>query len=253
MPKPTSPTLNTGNALGALITHAWPLAVGTGATLADLAPSGASAGTLSGVAGTNYSWGTDADGALLSLLTAGTRAALATPVTLSGSAWSIAWRANQATSGNQGIVLGNTADGSSFLWMRSGTELRLRVNFDEAAFPAPADYSSISNYVLTYNGSAVRLYRDGAEVSGSPQTPGTLGTMTISALGHGHTSDTLSLIGDLGYVYLFGGTALSAAQAASLAADPYQVLSGSGGGPSRVASLVGGACVPGLGPAGYAY
>lgn len=222
-------TLNSGNSIGALVTHAWPYYEGSGATIHDIGASPVNA-TQAGAAGTNYSWGTDANGAVMHQLTAGNDAPLGSTITLTPP-FTIAFRAYQDSSGNAGVVLGDTTGAGNFIWLEGGTGLIARIggSANQISFTAWTTFAASHLYVISYDGTNVKASRDGTD---SAQSGGLAGgfSFTLNALGHGHTSSTLSLIGNIADIVVFGGTALSVGQLATYAGNPDQIYTGSGGG-----------------------
>lgn len=143
-----------------------------------------------------------------------------TPITLSAD-WTIAFRGKQTSSDANGVVSGNRAATNSFLFMYGGNYLQITIGGADHRWTALTTFTSDADYCLIYDATAdtLNLYKDGALVTGSPITSVTSGTITISAVGSGLSTDAFSLIGTLDYYYVWD-RALSGADAAAVDADP---------------------------------
>lgn len=232
MAKPTgTPTLNSGNALGALLTHGWAFSEGTGTTVTDIAPSGAVNGTLAGTA----TWGTSGAGdPVLSIPSGVGSVTLASTVT-TASPWSVAFRAKQANNDTKGMISGKPSAASDYIWLQGGTGFVVRLNNGSATLTGGGtNFTTEANWVVTFNGtSTLTLYKDGSSV-GTSATFFSNQTQIADALGSGHSTTSLNLVGTLDYYWIFGGTVLNSGQVSSLHSDPYQVYTGSGGGGGSV-------------------
>lgn len=242
MAKPASgSTLNTGHTLYSSLAACWAMLEGSGTTSAD--SRGSRTLTFAG-GGTPPTWSTDGAGdAVIAIGTAiANPLALASSLTLSSAnAWSLAWRAKQDASGTAGIVCGSSTTSNNFLFFNGVTALRYR-----NSTPTDYDYASAqpfttdANYLLTYDPAAasgtLRLYKDAAEVSGSPKTSVT-GSLVMATLGGVSSVNTFALVGTITYLYVWDGRTLDGAEASALHADPYEFFGAGGAEPAAPSSL----------------
>lgn len=229
MAKPASGTaLDTGHSLYANLLHAWAFLEGSGSTTAD--SRNGNTLTIGGTA----AWATNGAGEpIIDMPSAsGSQLDPASDVTLSNAqTWSLAWSAKQDVSGTAGIFAGNgSSSSSSFLFFNGGSLLRYRpldpgVDSD---FSGVTDFTQDDDWVLVFDqpNARLHLYRNGSEVSGSPDTTSVLGDFAITRLGSGGNSASFALVGDMTYFYVWDGRALSGAEAATLAVDPYVIFEG---------------------------
>lgn len=218
MAKPASGTaLDTGHALYTNLAHAWGLLEGTGTTSVD------SRGTKDLTLSSSGLWTTNGGGENIIRIGTATAAplALATSLTLGGGSahWSIAFRAKQATSNNEGMILGDNSNTNDFLWFSGGNYLRFRSSsggdFD---FSSLTTFTTTANYLIT--SSDGKIYKDGSLV----QTLGAFTpTLNVTHLGNGYTSTTLALVGDIEYVYVWTNRTLNLTDAGTLHTDPYVI------------------------------
>jgi hypothetical protein len=126
MSKPASTAvLDTSNSLYTSLKAFWAMLEGSGTSSADKTGNGYTLTLDSSV-----TWSTDGVGDLCIAEATATKpvATVATGFTLANTAdWSIAWRAKQTVSGNNGMVIGNTAN-PNYIWMEGGTDLLVRDN-----------------------------------------------------------------------------------------------------------------------------
>lgn len=228
--KPASGTaLDTGGAFYSGLAAVWAMLEGSGGTSAD--SKGSRTLTLDAAA----TWSTDGAGDPIIAI----GSAVATPLALASSLglvntnqWSVAWRAKQTTSNNQGVIAGSTNGGGDLIWYVGGTELAYENSGGTAfAFTGETLFTSDHNWLLTFDQAVgAHLYKDGTEISGSPKAGVNGGTLTITKLGGGFNSTGLTLIGTMTYLYVWNTRLLSGAEAATLSSNPYTIFqSGSPG------------------------
>lgn len=204
--------------------------LGTGTTSADLAIGGRTL-TFAGGAGAP-TWGTDSNGdAAIILGTAlANPLALASALALAGNqSWSLAWRAKQASdSDNQGAIAGTGAAGGFVSMFGSSNYLGVRPDAGgDADFTSQTVFTTEANYLLVWDepNGYVHLYKNGAEVAGSPVSIGGGSfPLTIDRLGNGYSGTVFSLVGSISYVYAWANYAATPADAAALHANPYRGL-----------------------------
>jgi hypothetical protein len=234
MAKPSSSaTLNTGHALYTNLTAVWALLEGSGTTSAD--KKGSRTLTLSG----SGLWSTDGDGPVILTTSNADSAplALASSIALDGSHnFSIAWRAKQTTSNDNGMLLGEPANGNNYIWMRGGTGITFKIaGTVVGTFSGITDFTALDDYVFTAELEPAvtyhyHLYKNGTEVSGSPVDNAGVGlAMTITHLLNGHTS-SLAFVGTLSYLYFWTDRILTSTEAGTIDSDPYAIFTGAGGG-----------------------
>lgn len=228
MPKPASgTTLDTGHALYTNLSMAWGLLEGSGTTTTD--SKSARTGTLS----SSGLWSTDGDGPIILTTNSSdnTPIGFSSDFTFSGTSITLAWRAKQTTSNDNGMLLGSPNTSNNYVWLRGGTNLTLKINASVVGTMSPTDYTALDDWVLacelepavTYHH---HLFKNGVEVSGSPLDNGGVGlAMTINAIGNGFTSG-ISFVGTISYVYAWDGRMLTGAEAATLHSNPYAIFTG---------------------------
>src|ERR1043166_6072827 len=217
-----SPSINTGNALGALLTHAWLFYEGSGTTVHDLGSSPNDGTMTSGAA-----WGTNSAGDAVVLLdTDGEQVNLASTITLAND-FTIAWRAYQNPAGST-MPLGDHTTTNDFIWWQNGTGVTVRANSSGGGNPggSTAFTTQTDNWALVSvdpgGGRVLRVYKNGSQ-EGSDVS---YNTFKLSSLGQGYSSSSFSLKGGFDYCMVFDGTALSGAQLTTLSGDPYALFSG---------------------------
>jgi hypothetical protein len=232
MAKPASGTaLDTGHALYTSMIHAWGLLEGTGTTITD------SRGTNHGTLRSSGLWSTDADGPTV-VETDGTQRtiALGSTVTIGASDadFSIAWRAKQTTTNNNGMLLGPNNTQAEYIWMRDANYARVNMNGSSYNFTDLTTFTTNANYLLVRDFEAgvtdhLLLYKDGTLVR--EENSAGWGSIAFDTIMNGWTlADDLGLEGTLNYLYVWSGRALNSTDASTLHANPYVIFTGGGGG-----------------------
>lgn len=229
MAKPASGTaLDTGHALYTSLSHVWAFLEGSGGTSAD--SKGTDTATLNG-----GSWATVGSDPVWRVATAAVNSiTLGSTANLSGTAdWSIAWRVKKSGQTYEGVIFG---DDFGFCLCNDGSSVFNRDdNAVDNSFTGATTFTVLTDLLLTYDhaGNKMHLYQDGAEVTGSPLTPALSSSpigITKLACGRSNSDATYSLVGDLHYVYLWAGRALTSTDAGTLDTNPYVIFSTGGGG-----------------------
>jgi|SRR5215469_8215934 len=233
--KPASGTpLDTGSPLYSGLIAVYGLLEGTGTTITD--SKGGNNGTTH-----DGSWSTDAYGPVW--LTTQNNVGQPIAVTsfqvgsLTGNSWSFAFRAQTTTNVGNGVVAGDsTGQGPFVALLSNGSYLFVRSSHaGDAAFSDFTDFSSAADYVVTYDGSGnMRAYKNGSASSSNPQSVDGFqpATVSINAINNGYTTSVqnLELPGYVSYLYVWDGRVISPTEAASLAANPFQIFQSGGGG-----------------------
>ncbi len=231
MAKPASgTTLDTGNALYTSLLAVWALLEGSTTSSADSKGSNTLTLSSSGL------WSTNGGGENIIHLTSAivTPLDLASDITLSASSsWSIAFRAKEATNGTAGMILGDQSGSNNFFWFKSNSTFTYRNgSASDLDFVGSAgDTTTTANWVLTYTHTGggvgdVKCYRNGSQVGTTQSSK--VGSLVIKALGNGYSSNTFSLIGDIEYVYIWDGRALSSGDVSTINSSPYGFFSAAG-------------------------
>lgn len=228
--KPASGTaLDTGHALYTNLEAVWAFLEGTGTSTAD--SKGTNTGTLSG----SGLWSTDANGPIIHE----TNASDTNPIAVTSFNFgatvniSIAFGFKQTTSNDNGMIMGAPAGTDNYIWARGGNDLRIRASGVNTVFTSLTTFTTYADYVITFEyiagvSNLWNCYKNGTITADSPISQGS--NITITTLCGGFS--TLSLVGDLSYVYTWRGRVLSGSEASTLASNPYVIFQ-AGAAPSK--------------------
>lgn len=233
---PAGTLLNLSNPLCTNLVACYALLEGTGGTTADSASG--NTGTLN-----TGSWGTDAEGP--TWVTDGASPSLR-PIaftslavgTLTNHAYSIAFRLIKNVSDTFGVVFGNSANSTPFVFPRVGTGFELRNNAGQTQLWADAnDFTHVHDYVMTIritggNNVFLNLYVDGVVTADSPISDvATTYAITGDTLMNGSTfSAGNEVFGALSYFYVWDGRELSSTDVATLASNPFGIFASASSG-----------------------
>lgn len=243
MAKPASgATLDSGNALFANMLAIYAFLEGSGTSTAD--SKGSNTGTLS----SGGLWSTDSAG---DVCIAPTIATIHRPVALASTIgdpagitdFSYAWRAKQTADNGSGMLAGLPSGTDNYFWMRGANYFAVNSSANlSTAWTSVQPFTTEKDYVLTFDFTVAvsnlwRLY-----VNGTLSAEGSVslsGAFTMDTIGNGFSSDTLGLVGTISYFYVWSGRVLSGAEATTLAANPYAIFTGGGGGGSNWGPMLG--------------
>ena len=234
MAKPASgATLDTGSALYANLANAWPLLENTGTTSADLKSSNTATFHGSGIA-----WASDAEGPYVNGTDGNSWMDLASDVTIpANTSFSIAWGTKGMTSGaNTNMVFGNAAGTDNYWWehLSAGMAFNTPLTGSGGVLGVTTIDNRVDHVIsFAYSGGNYTVnFWDGGTLGGdSPQTIAAgASPNTINALMQGFNASNFAMIGQFYYCYIWIGRALNGTEAASLAGNPYQILTSGGGG-----------------------
>lgn len=214
------------NGLAANLVAAHAMLEGTGTVAADLANL---LGTYTGTIVNGVTWGTgtgsdaalnfNAAGAFLTLAPINSPSTV--PIQLAaGSNWSVAWRGKQTNADAQGSICGLRTGSSDLIWFSGGNTVTYRSAGGTLQSWTGLTTTTTADYLLTYDGTNLRLYVNGSLASAKALASARL---YMNAIGHAYNNDANSLIGQLEYFYVWSATKTSG-HANNLHLDPYQFL-----------------------------
>lgn len=230
--KPASGTpIDFSNALSTGIISAYLFGEGSGSITTDATGRGRT-GTLDA----SVTWTTNSEGAVLAFSDENELSPIAinNPVTLSAADnWTMAFNAKTTVDGLPGMVVGDNAVTTTFVWLRGGTAFQIRTtsNFDMQFTGGGTSFTSTANWVVTHaaGSTALRVYKNGAEVSDSP-IDSALSThdFKMAVLGNGYNAGGFALVGQMQYFVAWSSRALTAAEVATFNSNVWQIYSTTG-------------------------
>jgi hypothetical protein len=222
--KPASgATLDSGHALATNLVLALPFTEGSGSTSQDV-----SAGGRVWTRG-SISWATEGGDACISNADAANTGTLSSTLSIPGNQdWTFAWRSKHTGTTNVGILFGQSANTTDWVYHRNDAAsrgIRFRDGSNNTAIIAVATSFSVSveDHALVYHHSAqtIEYYRDGV-LAGSAAATWVADIDIDSVIGG--NNGALAHLGSLHYLYIWDGRALDSTELTALHADPYDFL-----------------------------
>lgn len=224
MAKPASgATLNSGHALATNLVLALPFTEGSGLTSQDVSTGGRT-WTRNAV-----TWTTEGGDVCVTNSDATTNGTLSSAMNLPGNQdWTMAWRSKHAAATTNGMMLGEAANTTDFLYARNDSgnrSMRFRDSNNNTGTitQATSFAAALEDYVLVYDNTAqtLTLWRDGVSAGSVAATWGA--NIDIDCV-IGGNNGTLAHVGTLHYMYIWNNRALNSTEIGDLHTDPYDFL-----------------------------